>query len=79
MDREKPQGKERDDRMIRPKTETDPILGEAVGSQLKALFDEFASEQVPDKFFDLIDRLEKSEAEQNLDKPTHDKKSGVSE
>ena len=39
----------------------DPIIGEAVGSRLKSLFDEFASEDVPDRFKDLIEQLERSE------------------
>ncbi len=43
--------------------DVDPIIGEAVGTQLKSLFDEFASESVPDRFLDLIGQLEKSERE----------------
>lgn len=43
-------------------SDVDPIIGEAVGSQLKSLFDGLASESVPDRFTDLIDQLEKNEA-----------------
>ncbi len=39
----------------------DPIIGQAVGSRLKSLFDEFSSEEVPDRFLDLIGQLEESE------------------
>jgi len=39
----------------------DPIIGQAVGSRLKSLFDEFSSENVPDRFLDLIGQLEESE------------------
>lgn len=40
----------------------DPIIGDAVGSQLKALFDEFARDAVPDRFVKLLEQLEAVEA-----------------
>lgn len=39
----------------------DPIIGDAVGSQLRSLYDDFASEAVPDRFVALIEQLEKLE------------------
>ena len=42
--------------------EVDPIIGDAVGSQLKSLFTEFANEAVPDRFAKLIAQLEQVEA-----------------
>jgi len=42
--------------------DVDPIIGDAVGSQLKSLFDEFAKEAVPDRFTKLIEQLEQVEA-----------------
>jgi hypothetical protein len=36
---------------------TDPV-GEAIGSKLRALYDEVASEPVPDRFMALLKRLE---------------------
>jgi hypothetical protein len=42
--------------------DVDPIIGDAVGSQLKALFDEFAQDAVPDRFMKLIEQLEAVEA-----------------
>ena len=39
----------------------DPIIGDAVGSQLRSLYDDFASEAVPDRFVSLIQQLEKME------------------
>ena len=47
-------------------SDVDPIIGEAVGSQLKSLFDGLASESVPDRFTDLIDQLEKNEASDEM-------------
>jgi len=44
------------------RNDVDPIIGDAVGSQLKALFDEFARDTVPDRFVELIARLEAVEA-----------------
>jgi hypothetical protein len=44
------------------RNDVDPIIGDAVGSQLKALFDEFARDTVPDRFVELIERLEAVEA-----------------
>jgi len=41
--------------------ETDPIIGDAVGSQLRSLYQDFASEAVPDRFMQLIEKLEKLE------------------
>lgn len=49
----------------------DPIIGQAVGSRLKSLFDEFTSEDVPDRFLDLIGQLEQNEkAQKGDDAPT---------
>lgn len=49
----------------------DPIIGQAVGSRLKSLFDEFTSEDVPDRFLDLIGQLEQNEkADKGDDAPT---------
>ncbi len=39
----------------------DPIIGQAVGSRLKSLFDEFTNEDVPERFLDLIGQLEQNE------------------
>lgn len=41
--------------------QVDPIIGDAVGSQLRSLYDDFASQAVPDRFADLIAQLEKLE------------------
>ena len=38
------------------KTEADAV-GEAIGSRLKALYDEVADEPVPDRFLALLDQL----------------------
>ena len=43
--------------------DADPIIGEAVGSRLKSLFDDFTKEEVPDRFLDLIGQLEQNENE----------------
>lgn len=48
--------------MAQHRQEVDPIIGDAVGSQLKSLFDEFASEAVPDRFTKLLAQLEQVEA-----------------
>lgn len=42
-------------------SEIDPIIGEAVGSQLKSLFDGLENEAVPDRFLELISQLEENE------------------
>jgi|GEM_PF-2877224 len=54
-----------------PEDNTDPIIGKAVGTRLKSLFTEFASEDVPDRFMDLIGQLEeKEQADKTGDSPT---------
>jgi hypothetical protein len=52
----------RNSHVAQHRQEVDPIIGDAVGSQLKSLFEEFASEAVPDKFMKLIAQLEQVEA-----------------
>jgi hypothetical protein len=59
MDRDEPDSGIKGD--VVPQQQVDPIIGDAVGGQLKSLFDSFASEAVPDRFVELIDRLEKLE------------------
>lgn len=60
MDRGKPDTGKQGEAV--PEPQVDPIIGDAVGVQLKSLFDSFASEAVPDRFTELLDRLEKLEA-----------------
>ena len=45
--------------------DVDPIIGEAVGSRLKSLFDECSKQEVPGRFLELIEQLEKSEKADN--------------
>ena len=59
MGRDKPTEGKQGDAVSEP--QVDPIIGDAVGVQLKSLFDSFASEAVPDRFVELLDRLEKLE------------------
>ena len=40
----------------------DPIIGDAVGGQLKSFYSDLAKAPVPDRFSALIEQLEKSEA-----------------
>lgn len=67
-DKNKPKGGKSGPDAPRGADEVDPIIGEAVGSRLKNLFDDFASEAVPDRFFDLIDQLEKKEPDTSSSK-----------
>ncbi len=54
--------------MSEHRQEVDPIIGDAVGAQLKSLFDSFANEAVPDRFAKLIARLEQVEAAEAAEK-----------
>ncbi len=56
-----------------PNDGTDPIIGKAVGTRLKSLYTEFATEEVPDRFLSLIGELEeKEQADKDEDSPTSD-------
>lgn len=40
----------------------DPVIEEAIGRQLRKLYDEVASEPVPDRFADLLKQLEQQQS-----------------
>ncbi len=40
--------------------ETEPQLPSAIGKKLKTLYGEVVEEDIPDRFLDLLDKLEKS-------------------
>lgn len=42
------------------KNDGDEIVPAAIGQKLRKLYDEIASEPVPDRFMDLLEQLEKS-------------------
>lgn len=44
-----------------PKLE--PVAQNALGRELKALYEQIVSEPIPDRFIDLLDRLEEAEAQ----------------
>jgi hypothetical protein len=60
--------KERRDMNLRPSGSVlgegeglDPRLQAQIGQKLKAMFDDVAKEPIPDKFLDLLDKLESQE------------------
>ena len=45
----------------KPKRRTDPVVDAAIGRQLRQLFNDVASEPVPDRFAQLLKQLEDRE------------------
>lgn len=44
---------------------TDPVVAEAIGTQLKRLYNQVAEEPVPDRFTKLLEELARQEGERN--------------
>ena len=41
--------------------DVDPVVPEAIGKQLKRMYDDVAEEPIPDRFSELLDQLAKQE------------------